>query len=483
MLPSMTHNAHFIGNQWVSTLSGETLPVLNPSSGEIFARIARGNRADIDAAVACARQAFAGLWGRLSALERGRMLARWGEAIRANQDELANIESGDTGKPLRQARVDVVALARYVEFYGGAADTLHGQTLPYQEGDTILTIREPHGVTAHIIAWNHPMQIFGRSVGAALAAGNACVVTPSENGCLSLLRVVALAAEVGFPAGALNIVTGLGAEAGQALAEHPDIDHLSFTGSPDTGKRVAMAGASHHCPVTLELSGQSPQLVFADADLDAAMPMLVGAIIQNAGQTLSAGSRVLIERSIYEPLLEQLAQRFAQLRAGPADLDLDLGPLVSRTQQQRVWDLLSDAQADGIAIMAQGEVIDEAPAKGYYQAPVLFRDVPPASRLWQDEVFGPVLSAAAFDSEDEAVALANATPYGLVASVWTRDGARQLRLARRLDAGQIFINHDGTGGGVELPSGDVRHSGHGREKGFVALYGFTRIKTVAMRHG
>ncbi len=483
MLPSMTHNAHFIGNQWVSTLSGETLPVLNPSSGETFARIARGNRADIDAAVATAREAFAGPWGRLSALERGRMLTRWAEAILANQDELAGIESTDTGKPLKQARADVLALARYLEFYGGAADKVHGQTIPYQEGYTVLTIREPHGVTAHIIPWNYPMQIFGRSVGAALAAGNACVVKPAEDGCLSLLRVAALAAEVGFPAGALNIVTGLGAEAGQALAEHPGIDHISFTGSPDTGKRVAMAGASHHCPVTLELGGKSPQLVFADADLDAAMPMLVGAIIQNAGQTCSAGSRVLIERSIYEPLLERLAQAFSQLRAGPADLDLDLGPLVNRKQQQRVWDFLSDAQADGIPIMAQGEVIDEAPAKGYYQAPVLFRDVPPASRLWQDEVFGPVLSAAAFDGEDEAVALANGTPYGLVAGVWTRDGARQFRMARRLEAGQVFINNYGAGGGVELPFGGVRHSGHGREKGFEALYGFTRLKTVALRHG
>jgi aldehyde dehydrogenase (NAD+) len=320
-------------------------------------------------------------------------------------------------------------------------------------------------------------------VGAALAAGNACVGKPAEDGCLSLLRVAALAAEVGFPAGALNIVTGLGAEAGQALAEHPGIDHISFTGSPDTGKRVAMAGSSHHCPVTLELGGKSPQLVFADADLDAALPMLVGAIIQNAGQTCSAGSRVLIERSIYEPLLERLAQRFSQLRAGPADLDLDLGPLVSRKQQQRVWDFLSDAQAEGIPIVAQGEVVDEAPAKGYYQAPVLLRDVPPASRLWQDEVFGPVLSAAAFDNEDEAVALANGTPYGLVAGVWTRDGARQFRLARRLEAGQVFINNYGAGGGVELPFGGVRHSGHGREKGFEALYGFTRLKTVALRHG
>jgi aldehyde dehydrogenase (NAD+) len=483
MLSSMMHAAHFIGNQWVRTLSGDTLPVFNPSNGERFAQIARGNRADIDAAVTCARQAFSGPWGHLSALERGRLLVLWAQAILAHQEELAQIESTDTGKPLTQARADAVALARYFEFYGGAADKLHGQTIPYQEGYTVLTLREPHGVTGHIIPWNYPMQIFGRSVGAALAAGNACVVKPAEDGCLSLLRVAALAAEVGFPAGALNIVTGLGTEAGQALAEHSGIDHLSFTGSPETGKRVAMAGASHHCPVTLELGGKSPQLVFADADLDAALPMLVGAIIQNAGQTCSAGSRLLIDRAIYEPLMERLAQRFSQLRSGPADLDLDLGPLVSRKQQQRVWDFLSDAQADGISIMAQGEVVDEAPAKGYYQAPVLFRDVPADNRLWQDEVFGPVLAAAAFDDEDEAIALANGTPYGLVAGVWTRDGARQFRLARRLEAGQVFINNYGAGGGVELPFGGVRHSGHGREKGFEALYGFTRLKTVALRHG
>jgi aldehyde dehydrogenase (NAD+) len=483
MLPSMTHAAHFIGNQWVSTLSDDSLPVFNPSNGERFAQIARGNRADIDAAVTCAKQAFTGQWGRLSALERGRLLSRWAQAILTHQEELARIESQDTGKPLKQARADAIALSHYVEFYGDAADRLHGQTIPCQEGYTVLTLREPHGVTGHIIAWNDSLQIFGRSVGAALAAGNTCVVKPAEDGCLSLLRVAALAAEVGFPAGALNIVTGLDAEAGQALAEHPGIDHLSFTGSPENGKRVAMAGASHHCPVTLELGGKSPQLVFADADLDAALPMLVGAIIQNAGQTCSAGSRLLIERAIYEPLLERLAEQFSQLRSGPADLDLDLGPLVSRKQQQRVWDFLSDAQADGIAIMAQGEVVDEAPPKGYYQAPVLFRDVPANNRLWQDEVFGPVLAAASFEDEDEAITLANGTPYGLVAGVWTRDGARQLRLARRLEAGQVFINHYGSGGGVALPFGGVRHNGHGREKGFDALYGYTRLKTVAMRHG
>jgi aldehyde dehydrogenase (NAD+) len=483
MLPSMTHAAHFIGNQWVSALSGDSLPVFNPSNGERFAQIARGNRADIDAAVTCGRQAFSGQWGHLNALERGRLLSLWAEAILTHQEELAQIESNDTGKALTQARADAVALSRFIVLCCDAAYTVHGQTIRDQEGYTVRTLREPLGVTGHIIAWSYPMQIFGRSVGAALAAGNTCVVKPAEDASLSLLRIAALAAEVGFPAGTLNIVTGLDAEAGQALAEHPGIDHLSFTGSPETGKRVAMAGASHHCPVRLELGGRSPQLVFADADLDEAVPMLVGAIIRNSGQAGSAGSRLLIERTIYEPLLERLSQQFSQLRAGPADLDLDLGPLVSRKQQQRVWDLLSDAQADDIAIMAQGEVVDDAPSQGYYQAPVLFRDVAANSRLWQNEPVGPVLAAAAFDEEDEAIALANGTPHSLVAGVWTRDDDRQLRLARRLKASRIFINSDGVAGQVNLPFASVQYGEHGTEDGFEAVHRFTRLKTVALRHG
>jgi aldehyde dehydrogenase (NAD+) len=483
MLQTPMRFVHFIDNESVPAHGGDAIPVIDPSTGATFAQIARGDAVDIDRAVASSRAAFQGAWGRLSAVERGRLLRRWADAVEANQEELAQLESRDTGKPIRQARADAVSLARYFEFYAGAADKLHGQTIPYQDGYTVLTIREPHGVTGHIVPWNYPMQIFGRSVGAALAAGNACVVKPAEDACLSLLRVASLAAAVGFPPGALNIVTGLGPEAGQALAEHPGIDHISFTGSPETGKRVAIAGAAHHCPVTLELGGKSPQVVFADADLDAALPVLVNAIIQNAGQTCSAGSRVLLERSIYEPVLERLAERFSALRAGPAAMDLDLGPLVNRKQQQRVWDFLSDAQAGGVAMMAQGEIVEEAPGEGYYQAPVLLRDVPASHRLWQDEVFGPVLSVMAFDDEDEAIALANGTPYGLVAGVWCRDGARQFRMARKLQAGQVFINNYGAGGGVELPFGGVKHSGHGREKGFEALYGFTTLKTVAIRHG
>ncbi|TKC83059.1 aldehyde dehydrogenase family protein [Trinickia terrae] len=474
---------HFIGGGWAAASGGETIAVIDPSDGETFAQIARGNAADIDSAVAAARAAFEGAWGQSSAAERGRVLYRLSMLVTACHEELAQIEARDTGKPLKQARADAAALARYFEFYAGAADKLHGETLPYQAGYTVLTIREPHGVTGHIVPWNYPMQIFGRSAGAALAAGNACVVKPAEDACLSVLRVAALAAEAGLPPGALNVVTGFGHEAGAALARHPGIDHISFTGSPETGKLVAQMAAENHVPVTLELGGKSPQIVFADADLDAALPTLVSAIVQNAGQTCSAGSRVLIERAAYEPLLERLAARFRELRVGPSRADLDCGPLINAKQQRRVWDFLSDAQHDGIPMAAQGEIAADAPESGFYQAPALLRDVPPGHRLAREEVFGPVLAALPFDDENEAVALANGTPYGLVASIWTRDGARQLRLARRVRSGQVFINNYGAGGGVELPFGGVGHSGHGREKGFEALYGFTVLKTIAIKHG
>ncbi|WP_114808889.1 aldehyde dehydrogenase family protein [Paraburkholderia kururiensis] len=479
----MIEAKHFIGGEWCPPSNGETLAVLDPSDGKPYSRIARGTAADIDRAVRAAHTAFGGAWGAASAAERGRVLYRLSMLVAACGEELAQIEARDTGKPLKQARADAAALARYFEFYAGAADKLHGETLPYQAGYTVLTVREPHGVTAHIVPWNYPMQIFGRSVGAALAAGNACVVKPAEDACLSVLRVAELAAEAGLPAGALNIVTGYGHEAGAALASHTGIHHISFTGSPQTGKLVAHMAAENHVPVTLELGGKSPQIVFADADLDAALPVLVSAIVQNAGQTCSAGSRVLIERAAYEPLLDRLATAFNALRVGPWHADLDCGPLINAKQQQRVWDFLSDAQHDGIAMAAHGQVVADAPESGFYQAPTLLRDVPASHRLAREEVFGPVLAAMSFESEDEAVALANGTDYGLVAAIWTRDGARQLRMARRVRSGQVFINNYGAGGGVELPFGGVGHSGHGREKGFEALYGFTVLKTIAIRHG
>jgi len=478
---------HFIGNEQVDPADTRPIPVVDPSNGEIFGSLARGTAPDIDRAVAAARAAlgecFDGPWGRLSAAARGRLLQKLGQSVAAHADELAQLEARDTGKSLKTARADASALARYFEYYAGACDKLHGQTLPYEQGYLVATVREPHGVTGHIIPWNYPMQIFGRTVGAALAAGNACVVKPAEDASLSSLRLAELAAEAGFPAGALNIVTGYGTEAGASLCAHPGVDHLSFTGSSVTGKRVAEAAAARHCPVTVELGGKSPQLVFADADIDAALPVIVNAIVQNAGQTCSAGSRLLIERSIYELVLERVAERFRSLMAGPPALELDMGPLVNQKQFERVREFLAQGEADGLRVAARGQLHPQAASAGFYQEAVLLRDVPPDHALAQQEIFGPVLVAMPFDDEAHAVQLANGTSYGLVAGVWTRDGARQLRLARSLRCGQVFVNNYGAGGGVELPFGGVRASGHGREKGFEALYGFTVLKTIAIRHG
>ncbi|MET0310878.1 MAG: aldehyde dehydrogenase family protein [Burkholderiaceae bacterium] len=474
---------NYISNASLPSDSGRTIPVIDPSDGQVFDEIQRSNAADIEQAVHAARQCYEAVWSKLSAAERGRLLLRLSAKVAEHAEELAMLEQRDCGKPTKQARADSIALARYFEFYAGACDKLHGDTLPYLDGYSVLTWREPHGVTGHIVPWNYPMQIFGRSVGGALAAGNTCVVKPSEDACLSLIRVAQLAAEVGFPAGAINIVTGYGHEVGDALARNAGIDHISFTGSPKVGTLIQQVAAERHCPVTLELGGKSPQIVFADADLDACIPMVINAIVQNAGQTCSAGSRLLVEQSIYEPLLERLGVAFSNLRVGPAAMDLDVGPLIRASQQQRVWDFLSDAQVANIPMVAQGQIVDEAPESGYYQAPTLLRDVPVDHRLAQEEVFGPVLSAMSFQGEDEAVALANATQFGLVAGVWTRDGGRQFRMAKRVRSGQVFINNYGAGGGVELPFGGVKSSGYGREKGFEALLGFTTLKTVAIRHG
>jgi aldehyde dehydrogenase (NAD+) len=444
-------------------------------------RIARGSPADIDAAVAAAGAARRGAWGRMTAAERGRILTRIGQIVLQRVDDLARIEAADVGKPLSQARADALALARYREFYGGAADKVMGETIPYLEGYTVYTLREPHGVTGHIVPWNYPMQIIGRSVGAALAMGNACVLKPAEEACLTALAFAAMAAEAGLPDGALNVVPGLGEEAGAALAGHPGIHHVSFTGSAQTGAAVQATAARNVVPVTLELGGKSPQIVFSDADLEAALPFLVNAGIQNAGQTCSAASRILVERPLAARLTEAMAARYRALVAGPAMADLDLGPLISARQKAVVERFL--AQGADLRVAARGTIAADAPEGGHYVAPVLFEGVPPGHPLAQEEIFGPVQTIIAFDDEEEAVEIANGTGYGLVAGVWTRDGSRQLRLARRLRTGQVFLNNYGAGGGVELPFGGVGRSGHGREKGFEALYGFSVLKTVAARHG
>lgn len=461
---------------------GGRLEMICPSDGKPFASIARGGKAEVDAAVAAARRALeAGDYGRLTATERGRVLAAMAEAVRDRHAELTALEAMDCGKPIKQAATDITCLARYLEFYGGAADKVHGLQIPFLNDWLVTGIYEPHGVTAHIIPWNYPAQIFGRSVGAALAMGNACVLKPAEDAGLTCLEVARLALECGLPAGALNVVTGLGEEAGSALSGHPDIDFISFTGSPEVGTLIQKAAARRTIGCTLELGGKSAQLVFADADLEAALPVLVNAIIQNAGQTCSAGSRVLIEASIFEAVTAGLAERFRALRVGSHAMDLDLGPLINRQQAERVAGLVE--RAGDLPLLAEGSLARDLPEGGHYAPPRLYGPVPPDHLLAQEEVFGPVLVAIPFEDEAEAVRIANGTAYGLVAGVWTKDGGRQLRVARRLHAGQVFVNGYGAGGGIELPFGGVKRSGHGREKGFEALYEFSQLKTIAIRHG
>ena len=475
-----------VGGQWRACASARTLPLHNPSDGSVLAHIARGEAADVDAAVAAAQAALddrrAGAWGTLSATERGRVLMKMSALVLEQADALARLEALDVGKPLPQGRADAVALARYLEFYGGAADKVMGETIPFANGYAALTWREPHGVTAHIVPWNYPMQIIGRSVGAALAMGNACVLKPAEEACLTALAFARIACEAGLPAGALNVVPGLGEEAGAALSAHAGVRHVSFTGSVAVGRLIQAAAARHTIPVTLELGGKSPQIVFADADLDAALPFLVNAGIQNAGQTCSAASRILVERSVYDTVLARMAERYRALRVGPALASPDVGPVISARQREIVQGYLDLVREGGVHVAAQASLAADLPALGYWVAPTLLAGLTADHRLAQEEIFGPAQALIAFEGEEEALAIANGTPYGLVAGVWTRDGSRALRMARRLQCGQVFVNNYGAGGGIELPFGGVKLSGHGREKGFEALYGFSSLKTVAIKH-
>ncbi len=479
----MVEQKHLINGKWMPSLDGETIDVVSPSDGIVFAKLARGKKGDIDLAVGAARKAVSsGSWAKLTAVDRGRLLSRLGQKVLDNFEELAALEAKDTGKPLMQAKADITAAARYFEYYGGAADKVHGDTIPFMDGYMVSILREPHGVTGHIIPWNYPAQMYGRSLAPALAMGNAVVLKPAEEACMTSIRMSELAMDVGFPEGAINIITGLGEEAGASLSEHPDINFLSFTGSPEVGTIVQTAAAKNHVGCVLELGGKSPQIIFEDADIESALPVVVNAIVQNGGQTCSAGSRLMLQKSVYDKYLELIADKFKELKVGSHEMDLNCGPLISTVQKERVEGFLDRANSDGIKVVAEGTIAKGVPEGGYYVKPTLFADVPRDNSLACDEVFGPVLSAIPFDDESDAVHLANATEYGLVTGVWTRDGARQIRMAKNVKAGQIYVNAYGAGGGIELPFGGVKKSGHGREKGFEALYEFCSTKTIVFKH-
>jgi acyl-CoA reductase-like NAD-dependent aldehyde dehydrogenase len=474
----------FINNERVPAAAGGLVDSYDPSTGGVLAQLARAAQPDVDRAVRAARVALdSAAWGGLAPAERGRILHRIALAIRARAEELSVLESRDTGKPLRQGRADVQVAARYFEFYAGVADKVLGAAIPLPAGFLDYTIREPIGVSAQIVPWNYPIQIGCRGIAPALAVGCAVVVKPSCEASLNLLRVAQIALECGLPPGALNVITGTGAEAGVALASHPDINQLTFTGSVEVGVAVARMAAGNVVPVVMELGGKSPNIVFADADLDVAAQGVANAIFQNAGQTCSAGSRLLVERSAHGALLDRLVARTKAMRLGPGVDDPDMGPIISQRQLETIDQYVAIGRQEGARVAAGGRRSDDPRlSAGYFYEPTLLTGVVAGMRVAQEEIFGPVLSIITFDDEEEAIRIANDSEYGLVAGVWTRDLHKAHAVAARLQSGQVFVNTYGAAGGVELPFGGYKKSGYGREKGLEAIASYTQVKNVCIKY-
>ncbi|CAN5834020.1 aldehyde dehydrogenase family protein [soil metagenome] len=458
--------------------SGERFEDRDPATGLPLTEVAAAGHEDVQAAIDAARAAQPG-WARVPPRERGALLTEVARRIRGVADDLARVESLDTGKPLSQARADVEVAAQYFAFYGGAADKVYGDTIPLDGDDFAVTFREPLGVVAQIIPWNYPLQIGARSLAVALLAGNATVLKPAEEAPLTPLALAELLAGAGLPPGVVNVVPGLGEVAGAYLAASDDIDHITFTGGAETGRLVMAAAARNLKPVTMELGGKSPSVVLADADLSRAVPVITKALIQNTGQTCSAGTRVVVHASRHDELVDRLAEAFAAVRVGRGLDDPDMGPLISAAQRERVLSYLDVGREEGSRMVTGGDGRRVEGLDGYFVAPALLTDVTPEMRVAREEIFGPVLSVLAVDDDDEALRTANDSPFGLIAAVWTSDVDRALWLARNLQCGQVYVNSYGAGGGVPLPFGGYKRSGFGREKGLEAIMEYTQVKTIA----
>ena len=468
-----------IGGEWRDAASGAVMPVINPATEEVIAEVAAGDGADLDAAVAAARAALTGPWGKMSARERGRLIWKLGERLMEQADEIARLETLHNGKPITESRhVEIPMAADCLQYYAGWADKIQGDTIPVKGNALVYTLREPLGVVAAIVPWNFPLLIAMWKVAPALATGNTVILKPASQTPLTALSLGQLAIDCGFPPGVLNVMTGSGSTLGQAIVSHPGIDKIAFTGDTSTGRGIMRSAADTLKHITLELGGKSPNIVFADADLDAAVRGASVGIFYGKGEVCAAGSRLLVDKSIKDQFISKLADRTKKMVAGdPLDPKTRLGAISSKGQLERVLNYVNIAKTEGASLVAGGSRTDIGTGKGYFMQPTVFADVTPAMTIAREEIFGPVLAAIDFVDVDEAIARANDSVYGLAAGVWTRDIKKAHYVASRLQAGTVWVNtynvYD-----TAVPFGGYKQSGFGRDMSRYALDYYTQVKSV-----
>lgn len=472
---------HWIDGRRLPSAAGGRMQTIDPGTGKAFTSVAAGDASDVDLAIGAARTALSGPWGSMVPVERGRLLARISALIRAHADRLAVAEALHAGKRLVEAQGDVGGAVRAFEYYAGACDKFQGSSIPLGPDYVSYTRHEPIGVVGQIVPWNYPISTLVRGLAPALAAGCTVVAKPADQTPLTALMLGDILAEAGLPSGVFNVVTGTGAEVGAPLVAHPGIDHITFTGSVTTGINVMQNAAPNVTRLALELGGKSPVIVLNDADLDAAIEGVLGAIFENAGQICSAGSRLIVERGIHARLVDKLVGRASALRLGHGLRKVDMGPVNSPAQLERISGFVERARARGAEVLCGGKrTVDPETGLGWFFQPTILDGLAPDDEAVQNEIFGPVLCVQTADTVEQAIALANGTDYALAAGIYTRNLSHAHRIAARLDAGQVYIN-EFFAGGVETPFGGNRASGFGRAKGLEALSSFSKLKCITAR--